>query len=522
MINSLYNPDYNLLAPDDLDYLIRHPLETAVGKKEFNRAVKVVENYRYYDGYQYKDEYGNLVKAEDLPKPPNMDYEPSRFHTNYFKAFIKRKARWQMGGDHGVAVKPKSQSQADVDLAKHHQELIYQLWEDNNFNRDRIRIARDRLLGGRVVAKLAFNQRTGRLHWIWHTAQEVFLTYSDDGFDDLLGGTIIIPQDDDENEGLTQYWVQRFRMNDDFTNCYFEEIIYDDQLEVKRVVTEETPLDLDFVPLIKFDVRDLVSRDSFNDELGDMRTLTDKLNEMMADATDSLKFEMFNVTVIENAEPGTAEKMQIAPGAVVEVSNTSESTPARLRNIENGFKWKEAYKDQYNRIKSALHELSGLPQIVPQELNFGGLNDRALQVLYQDIIQETEEQWLAWADGFKELHEKSVKYLQARTDSRRFAYDKDVVNAIEDYTTEMNFGLPLPDDRSSLVELLTVEVDNGFESQHGALRRLGVQNVEEKITEMNEEKVSRIELFDPYANNGGSDVVDENVSEDIIVDDVAE
>ena len=35
-----------------------------------------------------------------------MDYDPTRYTTNYFKSFIKRKARWQMGGQHGISVPP--------------------------------------------------------------------------------------------------------------------------------------------------------------------------------------------------------------------------------------------------------------------------------------------------------------------------------------------------------------------------------------------------------------------------------
>ena len=48
---------------------------------------------------------GALVPAKDLPRPFGMDYDPTRYTTNYFKSFIKRKARWQMGGQHGISVR---------------------------------------------------------------------------------------------------------------------------------------------------------------------------------------------------------------------------------------------------------------------------------------------------------------------------------------------------------------------------------------------------------------------------------
>src|SRR5690625_694765 len=139
-----------------------------------------------------------------------------------------------------------------------------------------------------------------------------------------------------------------------------------------------------------------------------------------------------------------------------------------------------------------MDEISGLPQIVPQELNFGGLNGEALQVLFHDIITDTEEHWLSWGYNLAELHEKSIRYLQARTGRRSFSYDRDVVNSIgDDYANEMRFVLPLPDNRKELVELLEMETIAGFESIKGAMERLGVENIQAKTQEIESERSRR-------------------------------
>src|SRR5699024_6285891 len=130
----------------------------------------------------------------------------------------------------------------------------------------------------------------------------------------------------------------------------------------------------------------MLDRDGeYFDDLKDMEILTSQLNSMMEDATDALAFEMFGITKVTNAREGTAAQLEIAPGAVVEIQSAIEGVQADMGVVEYGFKWKEAYKDQYNRIKSALHELSGLPQIVPQELNFGGMNDRAYRYFIKTL-----------------------------------------------------------------------------------------------------------------------------------------
>ena len=481
---------------------MRKPIEDVLGDKEIERLDRIHYNYEYYSGKQHKDSLGRLVRSYDLNRPDGYDYDPARFETNYFKAFIKRKARWQMAGQHGIEVVPKDDEATSIKNAQTYEDLIHKLWKQNLMDSKKLAIARDRMIGGSVHCLLAFNPKDGQLHWVWHKAHEVFPIYSDDGFNTLIGTDIIIPIEDDSEQ--TFYHVKHFRMNEDYTDCSYEELIYDEQIKVVKTIKPKMSLSIDFVPMVHFNVESTSGEINHFDDLEDMEILTSQLNRMMEDASDSLAFEMFGITVITNAKEGTARQMKIAPGAVVEIQPNVEGISADMKQLEARFEWKEAYKDQYNRIKSALHELSGLPQIVPQELNFGGMNDRALQVLYQDIIQETEEHWLSWEVGFTELFEKSVKYLQARTSHTKFKYDKAEILGIDsELETKMNFILPLPDDRDQLVDLLIKEVDNELDSKRGAMKRLGVVDVEGKLEEIYAEKERALEIETPY--NFGSE-----------------
>src|SRR5699024_10487131 len=161
-----------------------------------------------------------------------------------------------------------------------------------------------------------------------------------------------------------------------------EELVYDDQLKVREVIQPKASLGIDFVPVVTFDVEMLDRDGEYFDDLKDMEILTSQLNSMMEDATDALAFVMFGITKITNAREGTAVKIETAAGAVVEVQLAIEGVQADIGVVEYGFKSKEHYNDKYQIIKSAVDEVSGLPQIVPLELNFGGMNDRALEVLY--------------------------------------------------------------------------------------------------------------------------------------------
>lgn len=502
-------PDYNLLTPDVVDSLLEVPMEKALGKKEIARINAVQANYDYYHGKQHYDEAtGSYIYATDAEGWDGKDYEPTRFWTNYFKAFIKRKSRWQMAGNHGINVRPESDNQSDIDYAKDAEKLLYDLWEDNDMDSMKMQLARDRMIAGMVAAKIVYNDRTGKLHWIWHKATEVFPIYSKDGFNDLIGCDIIIVQEDDDDPDRVQYVVQRFRLEDSDGQCYFSERVYNQELEVKRTIRKYASLGFNFVPIVLFEVSSLATESAHLKDSEDMKAITKIINEMMEDASDSLKFEMFGMTVIKNADLTDDTHIEIAPGAVLKINAGNSSHPADVETVENTFQWNETYRAHFNRLKSIMHEIEGIPQITPSELNFGGMNDRALQVLYQEIIQETQEHWLAWDKDFRELFNKSVSYMQARTSRPAFKYDKSIVNSIDgELKTSMNFVLPLPDDRVDQVSLITSEIEAGLESRKHGMQRLGVKAPEDKLEEIYAELKRDMQERDPYGEGDsfGSD-----------------
>src|SRR5699024_2805958 len=403
---------------------------------------------------------------------------------------------------------PESDNQSDIDYAKDAEKLLYELWEDNDMDSMKMQLARDRMIAGMVAAKIVYNDRTGKLHWIWHKATEVFPIYSKDGFKDGIGCDIMSVQEDEDDPDRAQYVVQRLRLEEDDGEWYFSERVYNQELEVKRTIREYASLGFNFVPIVLFEVSSLATESAHLKDSEDMKAITKIINEMMEDASDSLKFEMFGMTVIKNADLTDDTHIEIAPGAVLKINAGNSSHPADVETVENTFQWNETYRAHFNRLKSIMHEIEGIPQITPSELNFGGMNDRALQVLYQEIIQEMQEHWLAWDKDFRELFNKSVSYMKARTARPSFKYDKSIVNSIDgELKTSMNFVLPLPDDRVDQVSLITSEIEAGLESRKHGMQRLGVKAPEDKLEEIYAELKRDMQERDPYGEGDsfGSD-----------------
>src|SRR5690625_1767350 len=517
--------DYNLMAPDDMNALIFNAYHQSLGKETVERIQTQLENYDYYAGKQHVDEYGALVKASELPRPPGVDYDPTRYATNYFKAIVDRKARWQMGGKHGISVprrqiddaedvlsegyEPSPAQRKENERAEQYERLLYTLWNENRMRARLVQAARDRLIADRVVCKIVYNDRTGKIRWIFRPDNEYIPVYSDDDFEDLIAAHFVkgvkFEVNDEEIDAIQK---QSFTLIND--KAYIEEARYrESYLALLKTIQNRVPLGLDFIPVQEFPVNELLSETLGDSEISSLREQNDVLNQMNEDAIDSLKFEMFEITAITNAAPGAADNFVVAPGSVVEIQSQGDTKSADIKKVSGNFGCKEAVEDQYMRVKNAMHAISGLPQSATQELNFGGLHAEALQVLFHDIITDTEEQRLSWGYNLAEWHEKSIRYLQARTTRPNFGYNKQVVIGIGDnYENEMRFVLPLPDNRRELVELLELETLAGFESTKGAMERVGVENIQAKQQEIESERSRR---RNTSVVSYGEGVVDETV-----------
>jgi hypothetical protein len=524
---------YHTLAVDVMDELLFKPYKQKLGKEAFDRIHRQLRYYDYYDGKQHiHPDTGALVHGRDLPRPPGLAYDPTRYATNYFKAFITRKARWQMGGEHGVSAKakqldpvdktnepdyvPSPAQKAENERAQLLEKMIYTLWKDNRMREKLLEAARDRMIAGRVGIKIVFNPRSGKLQWVFRPDTEIIPVYSDDDHEEMIAVHFVTYE---EQDGTEPDYVRKQTFELEDMRCYVSEATYDQDSNLVEVIQEKTYLGIDFLPVVLVPLTDIVGRDVTHGEVDDLIEMTDIINKLNEDAIDSLKFDMFPITAFINVPPGTSDEVDIAPGAMVEISGSGIQGTASpdIKKVESTFTYKEALEAQFVRVKSAMHEITNLPNIVPQELNFGGLNADALHVMFHSIIQDTEEHWIVWNARLQELHEKSLRYLQV-IDAKgiKHKYDSDALRKIgDDYEHEMNFVLPLPDNRADLVKLLVEEVASGFESTKGAIERLGVEDVEGKMQQIQAEKLKAFKAFgDPYAEGGGTSDEDEQGEND--------
>src|SRR5690606_853364 len=213
-------------------------------------------------------------------------------------------------------------------------------------------------IADRVVCKIVYNDRTGKLRWIFRPDYEYIPIYSDDDYEDLIAANFVRGVTFEINdEEIPAIRKQTFTLENGM--AYVEEAIYrESDLELLKTIQKKTPLGLDFIPVQEFPVNELITETLGDSEISALREQNDILNQMNEDAIDALKFDMFGIWTITNAVTGAADGVAIAPGALAEIQSQGDNKSADLKKVESGFSWKEAFKDQYMRVKAAMHEIS--------------------------------------------------------------------------------------------------------------------------------------------------------------------
>src|SRR5690625_5605203 len=110
-----------------------------------------------------------------------------------------------------------------------------------------VQAANDSINSDMVFCKIVFNQRTGKLRWIFRTDNVYIPIYSDDDFEDLIGAHFVkgVIFEREDGEEIPAIQKQSFTL-DDSGMAYVEEAIYRESdlellrtLQKKSVVREE-------------------------------------------------------------------------------------------------------------------------------------------------------------------------------------------------------------------------------------------------------------------------------------------
>ncbi|MDA1545852.1 phage portal protein [Bacillus cereus group sp. TH253LC] len=498
-------PDRNLANP--IEYIV--PIRTALGDTEWQRILDEIRLYQRYDG--------DLNVWSDYMKPSQLDYEPTKLELNYPRKIVDTIAAWQFEKEPKVTVppdvlddpalmiqpgyEPSEEQQTENSRAKAKERLLTWVWDDNRMHEKLLAAAKDRSISRTgVYARIHFDNRRGEFKIIWHPSTEVIAVHNEWDKDQLDVVHFIAWLDDEQTRlwKLSYYlvWHEEAGTYD----CEIEEAVHDGDLNVQESRVERSSMGLDFIPVVHVPTEKLSGRTTGYSELEKTIELSEEIDRKMSDYSDAIRFEMFAINLLVNVDEDPKNPLQIAPGAKWNLGDgDKESGVPSASKLESGFKFKETIEAYLDRLQKRLHEKAEVPIVNTADMNTGGINDMAIQLMFSSIISKTQRSWVIWQSRLQTLNEYILRYMKARVEHPRFKYDKEMLAKVDNYySSEIIFGLPLPQDQKALIEQLGEEISNEIESIKGAITRSGKENAEQKFMEIIQERQLKRQTQDPY------------------------
>lgn len=516
-----------MFRSDHINALIFAPDQRSMGIHEVERIQREIRLYKRYDG--------ELDVWSDYVKPADLAYNPAKLTFGYTRNLIDRIAAWQFEKEPRVTVppdviddpallltesyEPSAEQKTENSRAKAKERLLTWVWDDNRMHEKLLAAAKDRCITETgVYARLHYDKRRGDIRVFFHPSIEVIAIHDPWDTDQLTEVHFVAYLDEDMRSlwKLSYYLVWKGTDEDGVYDCEIEEAVYgvdesDDKqtagLFVREHRVQRASMGLDFIPVVHIPTDSLTGQTRGYSELAKMTEIADELDRKLSDYSDALRFEMFAITLLMNVDEDPKNPLQVAPSAVWNLGSAGgEEAQPDAKKLESGFKFREAIESYLDRLYAALHEISEVPVVNTADMKTGGVNDMALQLLFSAIISKTQRAWITWQSRLQTLNEYILRYIQARAEHPRFKYDQALVAQIDGYySSEIIFGLPLPQDQAALITQLSEEVALNIESIKGAIIRSGKENAEQKLMEIIAERDLMRRAQDPYRETDETD-----------------
>jgi len=340
-------------------------------------------------------------------------------------------------------------------------------------------------ISGGITFKLKYDEKKKYPRILIRNRIETFVVTEFDDYEEIIRIHFIAFSDD------KTIWKQTFEMVNGI--CYISEAEYDVQnIKVpKRVIIEYQPLGnngnwLDFLPVYVVANMAQLGEIWGYSELRDLIPIIDEINKKYSDLSDSLKFDMFAITVFLNAKLPTdasgKTSLKNKAGAAWQVMGMSPTDNIRpdVFKLQGTFNYVETLKYHINTLVSCLFEFSEAVNISPEKVTgLPALSGIALKLLFASIISKTNRKNTVWKAKLAEVYMGTLRLKQIY-ESYEIPDDLDI---------EIITHMPMPANELEEIQVATQELAAGLSSVETEMNNMGIENAQEEIAKILAEKI---------------------------------
>ena len=468
---------------------------------------RIKEAWNFYEGYHWEG-------IDDLDTP--------QVTFNYCRPFINKFVSFEFGKgfsikspveieNEGVTVDdtkididvnlegdgvttPKEISEEYTVREKTESDFLNQVWESNDRETLITELGQTKAITGEAWVKVQYESAedldgsdpfeeypNGRIRLSVLPTQFVFPRFNNHDKNKLESLLIMYPIRTEKETGLL------FKRTVDTTVVYKEFwtskeiIVYEGKEEVDRM---ENPYG--FIPFVQIKNFPIAGRTRGQGDLDDIIPLNVELNTKKSDISEVIDYHSAPITLVYGARIGNLEK-----GANKVWGGLPKD--AKVENL--GLQGDLVASSNYTAdVKTAMCEIAGIPETVLGGASaISNTSGVALQYINLPLIERTRVKRHCTQNGLKRVN-KMILFLGL---FHGLIEKPDDISMKDFLWNEVDLPDTLPKDELIELNKIQQEMTLGLECRHGAMERLGKDNIQKKIAEIDKERTEHPELFNP-------------------------
>ena len=311
--------------------------------------------------------------------------------------------------------------------------------------------------------------------------QYVFPRYNDHDKDVLESLLIMYPIRAERETGLLQkrkvvttvmyreYWTAE------------EIVVYTDGKETDRM---QNPYGV--IPFVQIKNFPIAGRERGQGDLEDIIPLNVELNIKKSDVSEVIDYHSAPITVVYGAKIGNLEK-----GANKVWGGLPKDAKVENLGLQGDL---TASSNYIAECKTAMCEIGSIPEtVLGGAAAISNTSGVALQYINLPLIERTRVKRICTSTGLQ-LVNKMILFISL---AHGLIEKPEDISMRDFLSNEVEMPDTLPKDQLIELQQIQQELTLGLECRHGAMERLGKDNIRKKINEIDRERAEHPELFNP-------------------------
>ena len=383
-------------------------------------------------------------------------------------------------------------------------DYLSQVWEDNKKDTLLTEIGQTKSITGEAWIKIQYEDPEdmndpfeeypeGRIRLSCIPTQFVFPRFNDHDKDKLESLLIMYPIRKERDTGLL------FKRTSETTIIYKEFwtkdeiVVYESGTEVDRMTNP-----YGFIPFVQIKNFPIAGRTRGVGDIDDIIPLNVELNTKRSDVSEIIDYHSAPITLVYGAKIGNLEK-----GANKVWGGLPKDAKVENLNLQGDL---IASANYISDIKTSMCEIGGVPETVLGGASaISNTSGVALQYMNLPLIERTRIKRSCSADGLKKVN----KFIIFISLSHGLIEKPDNISMKDFLKNEVDIPDTLPKDELIELQKIQQEMTMALECRHGAMERIGKDNIPKKIAEIDKERAEHPEIFNValqqmwYQNNMG-------------------